>query len=495
MPSLYDIKSRTENLASFVEWLAEVLRSKKWVTILLLLDVGLAAVFNPAAFSEISKLLAPELKLPTWYTPAFWLVISLVFIAAVIVAIRAPTRKAEAPVAHFAERSAIKGLRPFGRKDAELFARLQREQDLRGCLEAITERDFRFGILCGESGSGKTSFVQAGLWPRFAEQKTPHRAIYVKFTDWDPLDSIRQALMEQTLLSREKAEGADFSILLEDLVKTDPQKPVVLLFDQFEQFFVHRERKEEREAFVQALAAWYRQRPPLPIKILVSIRGDFLDRLIEFQKAMDYSLGLHNFFRLEKFTPEQTTEIFRVIAQTEHLEIDKGFVQGIAEQELASHEDGRVSPVDIQILAWMIGGQKTTEERAFHRTAYQKLGGVEGLLERFLTRVLQVRETETRRQNAIKVMIALTDLERNARVGVLSLDDLQLKLAGTMAEDEIAEAVTWLARGDVRLVTPIQRNDTIGYELAHERLIPPCGAWRVNFWSLLTRLLSFWIAG
>ena len=58
----------------------------------------------------------------------------------------------------------------------------------------------------------------------------------------------------------------------------------------------------------------------------------------------------------------------------------------------------------------MIKGQRTTEERAFTRTAYQRLGGLEGLLERFLSRALQARETEARRQATIKVLLALIDL-------------------------------------------------------------------------------------
>jgi hypothetical protein len=147
-------------------------------------------------------------------------------------------------------------------------------------------------------------------------------------------------------------------------------------------------------------------------------------------------------------------------------------VQELTERELASREDGLVSAVDLQILAWMIQGQRSAEERAFNRTAFQKLGGLEGLLERFLSRALQVRETEARRQAALKVLLALTDLERNVRAGVLSAEDVEKKLAGTVSPEEVQEALEWLARGDVRLVTAIERETARSYELAHERLIP-----------------------
>jgi hypothetical protein len=120
----------------------------------------------------------------------------------------------------------------------------------------------------------------------------------------------------------------------------------------------------------------------------------------------------------------------------------------------------------------MIKRQGTDEERSFTRTAYQRLGGLEGLLERFLTRALQARETEARRQAALKVLLALIDLERNIRAGVLTLEDLNKKLTGTVSSDEIHEAVAWLVRGGVRLISPVKRDTAQGYELAHERLIP-----------------------
>lgn len=381
-PSFDEIKTSTENAVSFVEWIAELLRSKNWVRKLLFFDIAIGVICNPALLPKWLAWVIDKPKLPGWHPPVFWLVFGLVFLAALIVAILTKPKKSVAPAIDFSKRSAIKGLRPFGFEDAELFARLQREQDLHDCLEAITEREFRFGILCGVSGSGKSSFLQAGLWPRLQQQKPAYRCIYVKFSDLDPLDSLRQEITKQFQLPKEKVEALDFLTLLESVVQAKPD-PIVLLFDQFEQFFVNHKTKEEREPFVQALAAWYHRSQSLPIKILVCVRGDFSDRLIELQKAMGYSLGVHNYFRLEKFTPEQTVEVFRAIAEAEGIDFDQDFVKEIAEQELSSREDNLVSPVDIQILAWMIGGQKATMERAFNRVAYQKLGGVEGLIERF----------------------------------------------------------------------------------------------------------------
>ncbi|MDZ7313833.1 MAG: SUMF1/EgtB/PvdO family nonheme iron enzyme [candidate division KSB1 bacterium] len=465
------LKTSTEDVVSIVDWFSRVLREKHWVTRLLLVDVLLFAVFNPIFFTKILQLFTTKAKLPEQYPLFFWLVITGVFIVALIAALRTRPTKTAVSLSDSTKRSAIKGLRPFRFEDAELFVRLQREESLRECLEAITDRDFRFGVLCGESGCGKTSFLQAGLWPRLMAQKTPHRCVYVQFSDVDPMDLLRHEFTRELQLPKAQIAQADFLALLEAALSTD-SKPLVLLFDQFEQFFVHRKTKEARKPFVQALAHWYTKRPPLPVKILLCVRGDYSDRLIELQKAMGYSLGVHNYFRLEKFTPKEATEVFRVIAETEGFSFNESFVNELTEQELADRDDGRISPVDLQILAWMIRGQTSAEERALNRATYQKLGGIEGLLEKFLSCELEARETEARRQAALKVLLGLTDLEHGVRAGVLTVTDLQQKLAGTVSESEVRDAVEWLGRGDIRLITPSQRDGALGYELAHERLIP-----------------------
>lgn len=319
------------------------------MTKLLLLDVIIFAIFNPLFLPDILKLFIAEPKLPNKYVLIFWLVIGIIFIIALIIAIGSIPKKAGAPTIELDRRSPIKGLRSFGFEDAEIFARLQRQTSTRECAECITARDFRFGVLCGESGCGKTSFLQAGLIPRLKDQ---YQCVYLKFTDLDPLDSIRQALVEQTQSPETTAAGDDLLSLLQAVVQVN-SKPLVLFFDQFEQFFVHHKLKEQREPFIQTLATWYKHRPALPVKIIVCVRGDFKYRLDELQKAMGYSLGPQDSFTLEKFTPSEAAEIFHVIAETEGLACDADFVKEIAEQQLA-HEDGLISPVDIQILAWMI---------------------------------------------------------------------------------------------------------------------------------------------
>ncbi len=470
---LEKIRDLFKKATEFIEWIAELIRKKNWVALLLLLAVVLFGLFNPHEWpfhGLLTQFVQP--KFGGWYAKAFWVLVGLLVLSAVIIAARA---KRPLPEHELPKLSAIKGLLPFGHEDADIFAQLQREQNLKECLQAITADHWRLGVLSGESGAGKTSFLQAGLWPALELREKPKfRCVYVKFSDLDPFESVKRACLKQLQpleLGDDKIEDVDFLRLLSAATQHDAT-PIVLLFDQFEQFFVHRKRKSDRAPFVQALTKWFAEMGSLPVKILICIRGDFLDRLNELQKAMRYSLSPTQSFRLERFEPDQATEVFCYLAEKEQLEYDRRFIAEMTRQELADTADGLVSPVDIQVLAWMVAGQTAQDGRAFNRTTFQKLGGVDGLLERYLTRALAVRETEARRQSAIKVLLALTDLERNTRAGALTIEVLRQKLGSDITDAELKEAVVWLARSDVRLVSPLSENEEELYELAHERLIP-----------------------
>ncbi|NJN90983.1 MAG: hypothetical protein HC878_11830, partial [Leptolyngbyaceae cyanobacterium SL_5_14] len=351
VPPTDAIKETTEKLAAFVQWIAQLIQSRNWFTILLLLDVVLLFAVNPGMANKLLTTFFPEQTLPEQYPVFFWLTLGLIFIAAIATAVRTMPRPI-AEASDFTERKAIKGLRPFSAEDAEIFAQLQRNRSLKECLESFTSDSFRFGILMGESGSGKTSFLQAGLLPRLSTSESTHRAVYIKFADRHPIDTIRAALTEQLKLPKEQVAMADLLELLAAAEEAIAQ-PLILLFDQFEQFFVHHRHRSDRQPFIQALTDWYHTET-LSVKIVVCIRGDMCDRLVELHQAIGYSLGPQEVFRLEKFTPTEAAKVLRVIADTEDLQFDDRFVSELAEQELANREDGLISPVDLQILAWMI---------------------------------------------------------------------------------------------------------------------------------------------
>ena len=356
------VKQLTEAIGGFIQWIATLIKTKNWFTLSILMAVAGIFLFNPWGSGIAFKFLGIETLYP-WYKGAFWAILIGLFAAALVIAVQTMPKVVSEGPADTEERKAIKGLRPFSLDDAEVYAKLQRQRQLRDCVDSLTSDFFRFGILMGESGCGKTSFLQAGIWPRLTAESADSLGVYIRFNDQRPTRTIAKALSEQLGMPLEKLlpmDGPqDRLLLVLQQAATCQKRPLVLLFDQFEQFFVHQKRKEDRQPFIDGLAAWYRESEPLPIKILVSIRSDLLYQLDDLHQALGYALGPQEVVQIKKFTPDEAANVLEVIAQTEGLEFNQKFVTELAEQELANREDGLNSPVDVQILACMIERQTT----------------------------------------------------------------------------------------------------------------------------------------
>ena len=441
-----------ERSEKFVKLAAENLRYGSWAKRFVTIGGVAFVALNPISAGKAAEFIRVR-ELPKWCVNAFWMGMGGVAIGAVGAAIVTLPKRTLEPVP---ERQAIKGLRSFEQKDAEIFKRLERQRDVQDCLDALDTKDLRLFLLMGESGVGKSSLLQAGLMPNLGQVKLA--GVYVKLGDRDPIELIRKAL--------EVGEAETFVAMLRMAVEKTG-KPIVLILDQFEQFFVQFQ-EAERSRFIGALKQWYES--DVPVKILIGIRGDLSDRLIEIQKALGYSVRPSQVHRLEKFAPEQATEVLRVIAETEKWSFNEAFVQEMARDELAGL-DGKVAPVEVQVLAQMVSREPSEENRRFDKVAFQRLGGVDGLLGRSLQRSLDAIPGKSERERALEVLLALTDLERNARSGMFSIAQLQgmtEKVHGSPSE--VAAAVGWLSES--RLITPGDGDGAVAYELAHERLIP-----------------------
>ena len=402
--------------------------------------------------------------------PALWglLILLLLLVGAKIQQLLQKTRQLKPFDTADSDQSPIKGLRSFDFEDAEIFKSLQRTDDVGVCLKGILQSDFRFGVLSGESGCGKTSFVRAGLHAALEEKEMA--CVVVKLSNESPLDSINKALSEQLKGMPDQARYTDLFSLLEFAVSKTPNGRLVLILDQFEQFFTHQKTVGERKGFIEHLRKCYLELSP--VKILVSLRRDFTGRLHEIQKALAYLLQAdYNYFDLEKFSPAQAAAIFQVMAEAENMAFDEVFIRQMCEEELASIEDRLISAADIQILAFIIKGRQSSD-KAFTQTAFQKMGGIDGLLQRFLKKHLETPNYHNTDQAALKVLLAFIDLNNNVRVGGLNLVELNRKLADSRITPLLPAILNWLE--DLRLITKtLPSNNEPIYELAHERLILP----------------------
>jgi hypothetical protein len=72
------------------------------------------------------------------------------------------------------KRTAFRGLYPYGESDQ--LPSTQRQREARRLVVQMTDSDFSFGILCGDSGCGKTSLLRSELQGKLKEEAAKTRS-------------------------------------------------------------------------------------------------------------------------------------------------------------------------------------------------------------------------------------------------------------------------------------------------------------------------------
>jgi transcriptional regulator with XRE-family HTH domain len=191
-------------------------------------------------------------------------------------------------------RNPYKGLRAFRREDAkDFFGRDVLIDELTRTLEAslLAEKnrsqDARFLAIVGPSGSGKSSIVMAGLFPRLQSGGIPGSELWIYLDPIvpgvHPIESLTLTLAEklskkslQTIRDDlENDSGRGLHLLATTLAKYQGER-VVLLVDQFEELFTLTASEEERAHFITLLINALTE-PHGPVVILLTLRADFFD--------------------------------------------------------------------------------------------------------------------------------------------------------------------------------------------------------------------------
>ena len=195
--------------------------------------------------------------------------------------------------------AAFRGLDSYEENDSERF--YGRGIDTGDLDRKVRHSDFRFGVLMGESGTGKTSFHKAGLIPRLRENGC--LPVYVRLYR-EPEAMIKAAVKKETGLS-----CADDEELIAYLrrVAEENEKTLVLCCDQFEEFFI-RFPADERTPFLAFVGRCFED-SDLPVKFLFSLRDDFLVRISEFDAYIPEPLAIDKRYHLQSLDARQAANI------------------------------------------------------------------------------------------------------------------------------------------------------------------------------------------
>ncbi len=273
-----------------------------------------------------------------------------------------------------------KGAESFTRADSAIFE--GRGEERTRLANRLLAR--RLVLLYGESGSGKTSLLQAGIQPEL-ERQHAGLAITLPTAGESLATGWLRALREQ---GHDAGEGDG---ALPALIRAWGQAnnaPLVLALDQAEGFFLAYSAPEQ-EAALATMRELLHDRS-LDVRLLLVVREDFLGRL----PALEASLPglMEASFRLEALRREQARAAIEEPARLFGVRWESALVERLL-VELYDGARGGIAPPPLQLVCSTLY-RRTIEEgngRAEQRITlaqYEALGGTEAILGGFLDQTL-----------------------------------------------------------------------------------------------------------
>jgi eukaryotic-like serine/threonine-protein kinase len=278
-----------------------------------------------------------------------------------------------------------RGLAAFGENDAKYF--FGRSAEIR---TAVSQLDaWPLLAVVGPSGVGKSSFVHAGVVPAVRQTAGGQWDVKVIRPGRSPLSSLAAALSDFSddpgrvtqLLTQLSDSPGLFGVELRAHAKKSRQH-VLLVVDQLEELFTLCDNENEQKTFLAALLA-AADDPSAPVRVVMSMRADFLDRLAGHKYFLaELSRGL--FFLSAPDTDNLRDALVRPAEIAGYSFEDTA----IPDEMLASIHGSRGALPLLQFAASKLWDSRNRERKILSRAAYQAMGGVGGAFSRHADEVV-----------------------------------------------------------------------------------------------------------
>jgi WD40 repeat protein len=401
-------------------------------------------------------------------------------------------------------RTPFVGLRPFSRREADLF--FGRDHEI-GVISANLQAA-RLTLLYGPSGVGKSSILAAGVGNRLRRESRRNidrsgraETLGVIFSSWseDPTSGIARALEQEARDLLGRVDGRPASESLSDVLSHWSEVVgghILVVLDGFEEYFLyHAEHGEDR--FARELADAVTE-PGLPANFLISIREDAFAKLDRFE--------------------DDIPDLFETYLRLDHLDVEgaRAAIQGPIE-EYNRRTTGEHVEIEPELVETILG-QVRTSRMAYAYSAAGAAGEAdrERIAAPFLQLVLERLWNEERREGSN--VLRRSTLERlgetrgivaaHVRRGLATLSEPEqditaqafrflatrsgTKVAHTAAdlaeftgirERTLERVLEKLIRAETRILNrlpPPQPGGSPSYELYHDLLAEAVLAWRLD---------------
>ncbi|MCY1081973.1 serine/threonine-protein kinase [Archangium lansingense] len=377
------------------------------------------------------------------------------------------------------DESPYAGLSSFQEADADRF--FGRTREIAALVNRISDRPLL--AVVGPSGTGKSSFVRAGLVPVLKRSGTAWESLVIR-PGRSPLTALANIVaplvgssttvdedieQQQRLVERLKAEPGYVGSLLRSRARRERRK-ILLFIDQFEELYTLVPDEQERLAFTACLSG-IADDATSPIRVILSIRSDFLDRVPEDERFMsELSQGLY-------FLTAPNREGLRdALVQPAEM-AGYQFESPAMVDDMLAHLDASQGALPLlQFAATKLWESRDTRNKLLTESAYQSIGGIAGALASHADSVL-ASMSNAERTLVRAVFLRLVTPERTR--AIVSVDELREL---TKDSGEMQRLIDHLVQARLLVVQTGSGATGATVEIVHESLL--------HSWPTLKRWLD-----
>jgi len=377
------------------------------------------------------------------------------------------------------DESPYAGLSSFQETDAGKF--FGRNREVAAMVTRI--RDCPLMAVVGSSGVGKSSFVRAGVVPALKRSGEVWETLVIR-PGRQPLDALAGIIAPMVGTAANLADEVDEQKKLIETLRREPghlghvlrlrarrdTRRIMLFVDQFEELYTQVADPAERAAFTACLSA-VADDATSPLRVVLSIRSDFLDRIAEDpQFVNELTAGLYF------LGPPGRDGLRDAITQPAEMAGFQFEMPAIVEDMLDHLETTPGALPLLQFAAAKLWENRDTARRMLTHHAYAAMGGVAGALASHADRV--VTEMGAQKTALIRsLLLRLVTAERTrAIVPIAELRELSREVG------EIQRLIDQMVDARLLVVQTLEGGKGSTVEIVHESL--------VHGWPTLRRWLD-----
>jgi tRNA A-37 threonylcarbamoyl transferase component Bud32 len=262
-----------------------------------------------------------------------------------------------------------RGLAAFGEEDAKVF--FGRTSEIRSAMAQL--EGWPLLAVVGPSGVGKSSFVHAGVIPAMRAEGACD--VHVLRPGRMPIHRLASVLGDDPDLVARLVEAPG---LFGELLRASGRR-VLVVVDQLEELFTLCDSDDVRRIFLAALLG-SADDPTSPVRVVLSMRADFLDRLAGHKQFLaELSRGLC-------FLSAPDAESLRETLERPAELAGYAFEPGIVEDMMQAATSKGALPL-LSFAATRLWDARDRNAKRFTATAYNAMGGVGGAFARHADQV------------------------------------------------------------------------------------------------------------